>query len=293
MNTAAITPLATATFDPRYGCHVYLHKGVAYTSNCTSEFVQGIENFPMDEKDVVVVGYPKSGTNWLNIVLSRLYDDWETIKRTHEGRVPELSLPCREDVKFDGYGKCIASPPPRLSKTHLQFGHMPIAFREKKIGKAIYIRRNPKDVCDSFYNNISHYFAPDWTWANYFDAFMDGHVYFGSWLDNVFSWHEKGLKDNVLHLTYEGMKRDPRGAIERIVDFIGPVPPSRIDDVITATDFQNMKKSGLDRLYQPGMKRREAKVAAWKKRLTVEQSERMDALWGPKLKAAGIDVDYE
>jgi hypothetical protein len=280
-------------FDARYGYKIFLYNGVAYTPDATVQFVHDIDAFPMGADDVIVSGYPKSGTNWLNIVLANLYDHWETTKITHEHRVPELSVPCRPSINFDGYGKCIAAASPRLMKTHLPLSHMPRAFRDARIGKVVHVTRNPKDVCDSYFNNLQNWIPEGWTWDDHVDAFLRGYVFFGSWLDNVLSWHTHGVQDRVLNISYEEMKRDPRAAVERIVGFVGPAEPGKIDAVASATDFEAMKKSGLDRQYQPNMKRRGARVGAWKTRFTVEQSERLDAAFDPALRAAGIRVCYE
>jgi hypothetical protein len=275
-----------------YGIDVFLHDGLAYTNDTTLELVRNIEAFPVGEDDVIIVGFPKSGTNWMNVVLGNLYDHWETTKRTPGNMVPELSVPSRPAVGFQGYEACIASPSPRLMKTHLPYPYMPRAFREGK-GKAIFIVRNPKDVCDSFYTNLQPHLHEGWGWDEHLDAFLRGTVPFGPWLDSVSGWYDQLGNERVLHLTYEGVQFDNRGALERIAEFVGPVQPGVLDSMLAVMDLKAMKQAGLDKQFQPSMTRREGKIGGWKKRFTVDQSERFDELIDKPLRASGIDLVYE
>ena len=283
----------SAQYREEYGAAVYLHEGVAYTPNVTPAFLEGIENFPMEDGDVIVAGHPKSGTNWMDITLAHLFDHWETCKITPNRVVPELSVPDDLDSDFQGFNKCIAAPSPRLMKTHLPYNLLPRAFREDHVGKAIYVTRNPKDVCDSYFHNLKTVVNGDWTWEQHYEAFLRGTLFFGPWLDNVISWYENG-GDRVLRLKYEEMHIDKRGTLERIIDFVGvPVASERLDQIIRDTDFEAMKKSGMDKQYQPSMTRRQGKAGGWKTRFTVEQSERFDRELDAPLRARGINMIYE
>ena len=287
-----MSSIAEACYEPGFGHHVFLHDGIGYTPDMTRKMIAEIQRFPMHRDDLIIAGYPKSGTNWLNITLDSLYPDWGTTRTTANGQIPELTVPDRPAIGFAGFESCLASPPPRLMKTHVPFEHTPRAFREDRVGRAIYITRNPKDVCDSYMNQLSGWLPADWSWEKHLEAFLDGQVFFGSWLRNVTSWHKKGIEDGVLHISFEEMQRNKRATIERIVEFVGPTELQTIDQVIAETDFDTMQKSELGKKYQPQMLRRSGKSGGWKSRFTVEQSERMDAIFGPTLAAAGISIDY-
>ncbi len=281
--------------DPEHNFETYVHCGVPYAPGTTAEFIERIENFPINNNDVVVVGYPKSGTNWLAIVLANLYPEhWETTKITIDRQIPDLCVASDKAAKFQGFDECLAAPSPRLMKSHLQFDHMPRAFRESGKGKVVYVRRNPKDSCDSGFTNHQLGLGEAWTWEHHVDAFLEGKVFFGKWTDNVLSWQDKTEADGVLNLVYEDMKRDKPGALRRVVDFLGiPIEDGAIERVIAATGFEAMKKNGLDRQYQVWMTRREGGSGGWKKRFTVAQSEKFDAELGPILRAHGIAVTYD
>jgi hypothetical protein len=229
----------------------------------------------------------------MSIVLANLYDHWETIKRTPEHVVPDLSTWSRPHTGLPGFEMCLSAPSPRLLKAHLPFSHMPRAFREGR-GKVVYIMRNPKDVCDSLYANMLSARGPDtYRWDEHVDAFLDGATAFGPWIDHVLSWHEQAENPQVLRLTYEGVQLDQRGALERIAEFVEPVEPDRLAWLLDSMDFEGMKRAGLDKQYQPGMARRAGKVGGWKQRFTVEQSERFAELLDRPLRVRGIDIVYE
>lgn len=281
-----------SSFDARYGHHVYLHEGVAYTPDMTAAAMRSIVAFPMDPRDVCVVGYPKSGTNWVAIILARLYPYWGSTRFSASGRVPDLHVPSRPAIGFEGLGEALSSPPPRLLKTHSRFSHMPHAFRDRHVGRAVYITRNPKDVCDSYFGQLGPWLPTHWSWERHVQAFIAGHVFFGSWLENVLSWHARRDSGNVLHLSYEQMRRDPRAAVERIVAFVGPDEASDIDRVVAETGFEAMQKGELRERYQPQMVRRAGLAGGWRKRFTAAQSEAMDHAFAAALRAAGIEIDY-
>lgn len=56
---------------------------------------------------------------------------------------------------------------------------------------------------------------------DYFELFMDGKVDFGDYFDNLLSWYEHRNDSNVLFITYEQMKKDPKTYILKIAEFMG------------------------------------------------------------------------
>jgi Sulfotransferase domain len=284
-----------ATFDPKCGYHVFMHEGVPYLPDATAKFIETMLAFPLGDQDVITAGYSKSGTNWLTITLSRLYPAyWQSTKVSGTGRVPQLCIQSRPAIKMEGLTECLASKSPRLLKNLAPVQHMPRAFLEKGMGKVIYITRNPKDVCESYFNQLKPWFRPDWNWDKHLEAFINGNVFYGSWLKHVVGWHSRGVDQGVLHIGYEDMKKDPARVLKRIVDFVGrPVEPGAIARVLDETSFRTMQENPEMRaLYQPNMQRREGVAGGWKKRFTVAQSEAIDQAFGPTLKSAGIRVDY-
>ncbi|MGE0385956.1 MAG: sulfotransferase domain-containing protein [Gammaproteobacteria bacterium] len=283
-------------FDPRYGMVVLDYDGIAWGPPTTVELVEAVKLFPCDSSDVLVTAFPKSGTNWMQIMLANLYDDWGTCAITPHRRVPQLEYDAPD---FEGHAMSLAARPPRLMKCHLPADRMPHAWYTER-SKVIYMARNPKDVCVSFRHQLqalgSQVFDGDW--PSWVERFAAGRTIYGAWLDHVTGWRRLGPADGVLHVTYEAMRRDPAGTMRRVIEFIGkPVEPGRFERVVEAALFENMKASGLAEQINVGVKRdefmRKGEVGDWKNWFTPAQSALFDTRIDAPLRAAGIALEYE
>ncbi|NXC65213.1 ST2B1 Sulfotransferase, partial [Aleadryas rufinucha] len=180
--------------------------------------------FTFRPTDVLIATYPKSGTTWMQEILTLLFSlgdarpaktipNWE--------RAPWLEqIYCREALRD--------TETPRLLTTHLPARVLAPALQRSK-AKVIYVARNPKDVAVSFYH-FHHLakFLPD---PSSFDAFLTqflegtgkgwgglwgGHpasgppitphlppVHYGSWFDHVKGWLGQRHLLDILYVTYE------------------------------------------------------------------------------------------
>lgn len=229
-------------FNPRYGMRVLDYDKVAWGPPTTVELVEAVREFPLDRRDVMVTGYPKSGTNWMQIMLANFWDDWGHYRLTGCRRVPSLEF---IGDGTDGYDIAVSSEPARLMKNHLAANHMPRTWRASG-SKVIYMTRNPFDVCASFYRQLQ---IPalefDRDWDAWVDRFIRGDTLYGGWQDHVRSWHCCGASDNVHHLSYEALSRDPVGETRKVVKFLGrPLDGQRFNDVVTKAMRENMDASG-------------------------------------------------
>ncbi|MGE0385973.1 MAG: sulfotransferase domain-containing protein [Gammaproteobacteria bacterium] len=279
-------------FEPEYGHNVFAWDGTSFPMSNSAALMRAIDAFACDPRDVTIVGFPKSGTNWVQAMVQKLYDDWGTLRVSEV--VPHIDIGSFAGVS--GHEYCAAAPHPRLMKSHSHFRHMPSAFREQRVGRVICVTRNPKDVCDSYYNQLDtlrahQEFTLDWDqWVEHFIA---GRVCYGPWLDHAGRWLELGTGDHVLHLRYEDMKRDVRVTLDRIVDFVGrPVGPGRVDAVIEQTGFVRMQQAEGARLYNGPVARREGRVGGWREHFTPAQSEAFDRAIVAPLAARGITFDF-
>ncbi|XP_002737243.1 sulfotransferase 1A2-like [Saccoglossus kowalevskii] len=262
--------------------------------------VERIRNFPVETNDVFIVGFPKSGTTWLQIVLSSLYEDWGTCRMNSHRRVPMLEMPTVPGV--EGYRHCLEAPSPRLIKSHLPYNYFPV--RRSDVGcKIIYICRNPKDVCVSFFHYLKGYRVLDGdnAWENFVTNFLSGDIVYGSWLDHAMGWLGN-VDDNILFLTYEDTMKDPEKMFRKIVKFIGrPVCEDKFNEVVEASDFRNMKNISRDRLSIPRMFYdhksapffRKGTVGDWKNHFSKEENEAFYRQFGKKLKARNLDYLYQ
>lgn len=270
--------------------------------------IDDLKSFPLNDTDVVVVGYPKSGTNWLQIMLAHLWDDWTTLGNERH-QVPNLGG--KDRPGYSGYLASIAVDSPRLLKCHLPVDMMPERWPEH--GKVVHIVRNPKDVCVSYYHETrgqvvttpgSGFALPiDFPMRDFVRLFADGQVQYGKYVDNVIGWRQFE-HPNLLKVTYEDARRDVRTTLERIVEFVGKsVSSGRVEEVIAKTEFNAMKNSDLRyeinhadlRENQPGLGHfmRKGIVGDWKEEMSTADSEYLDATIVAELERAGILLTYE
>ncbi|XP_064884086.1 amine sulfotransferase-like [Oncorhynchus nerka] len=133
--------------------------------------VDQIQNWEIRDSDIFAVTYPKSGTIWMQQILTLIEAKGDVTPNTEHlntQRVPWIEL-IGSEKEFN------ATPSPRLQVTHLQYKFMPLAIRQKR-GKVIYVARNPKDVLVSYYH-FHKYAATLETpkdFNDFFEKFMEG-----------------------------------------------------------------------------------------------------------------------
>jgi Sulfotransferase domain len=279
-------------YKDRYGMRVLDYEGIAWGPPTTLELVEAVKKFPLDPLDVLVTGYPKSGTNWMQIMLANFWDDWGHHVLTGSRRVPSIEF---IGDGTDGYDIAVSSDPPRLMKNHLSADRMPKNWRTVK-SKVIYLTRNPLDVCPSFYRQLQ---IPalefDADWDNWVNRFIAGDTLYGGWLNHVQSWHKFGKDDGVYHLTYEALSSDPVGETRKVVEFIGrPLDDKLFDDVVTNALRENMDQSGYsDQITVADLQyyRGKGKIGAGRKKFTPKQTARIERELVEVLRKDGIEID--
>ncbi|KAJ7374486.1 Sulfotransferase, cytosolic, 1B, member [Desmophyllum pertusum] len=86
-----------------------------------------ISNFETRPDDVFVVGFPKSGTTWMQEIVWQIFNDGVVHSETNFQRVPFLELASnpripQPDIK--------TMPSPRILKTHLPYDVIPKGANE-------------------------------------------------------------------------------------------------------------------------------------------------------------------
>lgn len=270
-----------------------------------------VRRFPLEDDDLIIAGFPRSGTNWIQVIVANLWDDWSTTQNEHK-RVPNLSGASVGDDEssderflegYEGYASCIAVGPPRLMKCHLPPEFMPVRWPDH--GKVLHISRNPKDVCVSYFHMtqtasaLGHSAAVRSELERYVDQFVRGEVPYGPYLDHMLEWYKLDSR-NLLRVTYEAVKADTLGFVEQLVDFVGkPVSPARIEEIVSKSEFNNMRKNELtDQINVPhvfsdraNQFMRKGIVGGWKSELTVQMSELIDDVIVARLVENGIVFD--
>ncbi|XP_072041911.1 sulfotransferase 1C1-like [Amphiura filiformis] len=297
-----------------------------------SSTMEALKTWQARQDDAFVVSYPKAGTTWTQEIVSAIVNegDLEQINKSHTAfRVPYL------EATFLSSTKEIHVPPtheivdkmksPRTIKSHLP-GHIlpPDAMRKK--ARIVYVARNPKDLAVSFfYFRMSNPSIPQDAkgWNAFFEDFYAGKIVYGSWWNHYLYYWNLRHEPNVLFLKFEDMKKDLKGTVERIADFLGyTFSDDVIGRIVSHCTFGNMKANPMtnpDTLFakvieaklrnmkigaeeiadnndnvapknRPSFMRK-GKVGDWKSHFTVAQNEAMDELIREKLAGSGLVFD--
>ncbi|CAN8003955.1 unnamed protein product [Ixodes hexagonus] len=194
-------------------------------------------------EEIFIVTYPKCGTTWTQYIVYCILNDGLPPKDFTEFM---LRTPFLEFMGAEAADKMIR---PGAIKTHLPFGKQPYSEQ----AKYIYVARNPYDCCVSFYYHAKSspiYGLGDASFEQFFEMFVSGKVGFGDYFDHLLSWYGHRDDSNVLFFTYENLKKDTRGWVLKIADFLGEEygaklreDESLLDKVLESTSVENMKKA--------------------------------------------------
>ena len=257
-------------------------------------------DFNFRDDDIIVATYAKSGTTWLQQIISQLLfngqEDLETAEMSPwlDLRVPpkEVKLPAVESQQHR-----------RFIKTHLPVDAL--VFSAK--AKYIYIGRDGRDVVWSLYNH--HKNANDFWYhalndtpgrigpaiekpvesiVQYYEDWLekDGYPFWPFW-ENVRSWWAIRDLPNVYMIHFQKMKEDMPGEIKKLAAFLDiKIDPAKWDSILEHCSFEYMKKhstksvplggafwdGGSDTFINKGTNGR------WKDMLSKEESDRYEKL---------------
>ncbi|XP_071943776.1 sulfotransferase 1C2-like [Antedon mediterranea] len=288
-------------------CVTWEKDGMLMSKWMREDNLDAIKDFEVHDDDIWVVTYPKSGTTWMQVIMSLVVveGDEKNIKTTYmQNEYFTLDRMPPPHKLLD------QTPSPRMIKTHLQDIHLPQQLLEKTKPKIIYVARNPKDVAVSYFHfHTYNRCLPKYTdWNLFYEDYKKDKVIWGSWFQHNLFWWERRYLPNVLFLKYEDMKTDPKGAIIQVADFMGyKLSDDAINKIVEKSSFKTMKSSdktgprlaaqtGLfDPKYykDPSFFIRKGVTGDWKNHFTVAQNEDFDKICKAKLDGTGLyDDDY-
>ncbi|XP_006626381.1 amine sulfotransferase-like isoform X1 [Lepisosteus oculatus] len=268
------------------------YKNFLLISNIHSaEDLDQLQKCEIRDSDIFVVTYPKSGTIWMQQILTLIEaggDLSATQNQTTSDRIPWIEL----KGKVHDF---VAAPSPRIRVSHLPYNILPEALRQKK-GKVIYVARNPKDILVSYYHFHSYAVMLETpkNFEDFFDKFLEGRVFGSSWFDQIKEWYSHKDEMNFLYLTYEEMIKDIKTSVLKICKFLGKqLNDEQINNVVEHSTFKNMKVNpkanyqlvSNDLLNQrKGAFMRKGTIGDWKNYFTVAQNEKFDKIFQEKMK---------
>ena len=262
------------------------------------------------KQDVFVATFAKSGTNWMMQIAHQLIwhgaGEFEHIHsvipwpdtQVMPGFMRDYAIPLQDARDWE------SSPErKRVIKTHFDWDLLPYS----EDARYIMVIRDPKDIFVS-----SYFFLKDSvlgpampsvdTWYKLF--LSDGFAIGGSWAANTAGYWAQRHRPNVLIVSFKSMKRDLKGTVRKVAQFLDIQRRIRteplIDVVSEKSSFEYMK--GIDHKFRVG------KVIPWRPEgammrkgvqggsselLSRERQREMDAYFMAELKRLGSDFPYE
>ncbi|XP_077166733.1 interferon-induced, double-stranded RNA-activated protein kinase-like [Paroedura picta] len=253
------------------------YKGVLYPGLlCSTETFEALEGLEARKDDVLIVAYPKCGTNWtlhiLNEMVTAIPDNKDLPLL---GRFQMLEFGPPEKVQ-----NLKNHPSPRIFATHLYYDDIPKSFFEKKT-KILVIFRNPKDAAVSYFHfyNKNPLLPTIPSWDEFFQKFMSSQVCFKSYFDHALVWDKHIDDENIKIITYEDMKENLYEEVKQIAEFYGfSLPDETIQSITEKATFKEMSNLSHEThgSFAPILFRKGA-VGDWKTLFTEDQSKEVDA----------------
>ncbi|XP_035293650.1 bile salt sulfotransferase 1 isoform X2 [Cricetulus griseus] len=269
----------------------YWFEGIPFPSRgFQKEIIEEVrDKFVIGDEDIIILAYPKSGTNWLIqivcLIQTKGNPEWVQSVPTWK-RSPWIE-------SNGGFQNLTNKERPYQISSHLPFHLFPRTFFSSK-AKMIYVIRNPRDVLVSgyYYWSKTKFAKNPESLTTYFEWFLKGNVPYGSWFEHTRGWLSMRKCENFLLLSYEDMKKDTRRTIEKICDFLGKkLEPDELDMVLHYSSFQAMKENKMSN-YSLLKKEivadgfvflRKGTTGDWKNHFTVAQTEAFDKVFQEKM----------
>jgi len=260
---------------------------------------------------VWLASYPKSGNTWLRVFLTNLERDGETRASINDLEFTSLSGMRfvfdeavgyeAADLTFDeidrlrpevyAYESRVREEP-FYCKVHDAYGHLPDGrplFPSGVSLRAVYLLRNPLDVCVSF----AHHLAltdldamigcmadPEFAFEGAAQReYQQLRQRLRTWSEHVLSWVD-GARMPLHVMRYEDMQQSPLDTFGSCAEFLGlPCDTARVARALERSSFEELRRQerdeGFDEAPVSRTFFREGRVGSWRDALTPEQAARV------------------
>jgi hypothetical protein len=137
------------------------------------------------------------------------------------------------------------------------------------------------------------------TWDEFLDYFMNGEVPYGSYFDHVLEWWEHKDDENVLFLKYEVLKKELKGQVKIIAEFLGiQLSDEEANTIAEQCTFQAMKANpgiradALSKMYKKGSHLRKGMVGDWQNYFSDEQLAEFQKLYQYRMQQSGLEFEF-
>ena len=191
----------------------------------------GRGSLAMNNKDVVLASFPKSGNTWVrfffcNLISLKEMDGQQVDFNVLDAVMPELGKsPLWKPWPYKSL--------PRIVKSHQPY--KPWLFRKVP---SILVMRDPKDVMVSFYKYEEHRVNPRFK-GSFSDFIRNEQVGLTAWFKHYQSWRNQA----TITLKYEDMKQGDVAAFSKIFDVLGlPYDQAWLEAAAQRSRFDQVKK---------------------------------------------------
>ena len=247
--------------DPFCESYVLVGEGETALGDNYLKFEDEVKKFEMRDSDIIVASYPKAGTTWTQEMVWLIGNDldFKAAEEHLDKRFPHFEL-CTI-VDFQKMKDTLGATRPefvgnslnyirnqdgvRYIKTHLPYDLLPNqVLTGTKLPRIIYVMRDPKDVCVSYFHHGRLIQGWRADFENFSKVFLSEKIMFGSYWKHVLGFWEQRHKPNILIITYEDMKIDLLGVIRKVAEFLNKeLPEEKIPQLLKHLSFESMKNN--------------------------------------------------
>ena len=279
-----------------------------------------ILNFEVRPDDIWIITYPKCGTTWTQEIVWNIMNDVdkELGKLPLFARSPFLEMqglhppeksPSNKFSQDSKHGDMIKrifdesvdsaanQPSPRIIKTHLPFELLPQNLLDT--AKVIYVCRNPKDTCVSYYHHHTDVLGAVYefkgTFDQFADSFMAGILQYGSYFDHLKSAWKHRKHPNMKFVWYEDMKKNTIKEVTDMTKFVNhPLSESKVIELVEHLKFNNMKERAVKVMADESFIKffRKGTVGDWKNYFTGERLKAWDDWIANNLEGSDIEFNF-
>ncbi|AXN91023.1 putative sulfotransferase-like protein [Namao virus] len=171
-------------------------------------------NFQFRDDDIIIASYPRSGISLFNIIVDAL------LKKKYPESFDSLcEIPMLEHTSFQQYVDQM--PSPRVFTTRLSHEALKDSLA-KSLAKVIYIYRDPRDVCVSYYyyHKMVRSFPKCTGFDQFVKDFLNGDVMYGSWFDHFSKWTSDQETFTLMASAYYQLYSEFETLIESLCKFL-------------------------------------------------------------------------